>query len=251
MFSLRIKLALFVLLSAADFGATWLLLRAEDGVICESNPVACWWLNQHGWLGLAVFKTATVLVASVLVVALSRLRPLASAHLLSFGCAVLLGVVCYSCFLLYRGHRPEEECLAVDGSLLEQSRLIEERVRDGQDYGTLLRRLSCDLVAERCSLPEAAEILERSKQGEKLAWRAQLQRSFPCRSDRGCFAANVLFYAVAVCREVPSCRKRIPRLAAEFRSTFGPLPPRLIANLREWGREPDAASIAPLIPGGI
>src|SRR5262245_39815428 len=96
MLSVRIKLALLVFLSAADYGATWLLLRAEDGAVCESNPVACWWLDRHGWLGLAVFKTATVLVTSVLVVALSRLRPRASTRLLSFGCALLLGVVSYS-----------------------------------------------------------------------------------------------------------------------------------------------------------
>src|SRR5437763_16141838 len=123
MLTLRIKLALFVLLSAADFGATWLLLRAGDGAVCESNPVACWWLDQHGWVGLATFKALTVLLAGTLVVAISRWRPATGEHLLSFGCATLVGVVVYSCFLLFRGV-PPEECFPPGSDLPEQCRRL-------------------------------------------------------------------------------------------------------------------------------
>src|SRR5919199_622006 len=48
------KLCLFAVLSLADLGLTWQLLR--DGGAYESNPVAGWWLAHYGWAGVVAYS---------------------------------------------------------------------------------------------------------------------------------------------------------------------------------------------------
>ena len=89
-------LGLYVVLSAADFGLTWVLLKMNPSAV-ESNPVAAEWLARFGWGGLAVFKAATVLVfVGAVVVILRRRRAVVGAGVVTFGCAALLAVTVYS-----------------------------------------------------------------------------------------------------------------------------------------------------------
>src|SRR5262249_33959242 len=98
--SYRGKLALFVALSVLDLVLTWYLLRGRPGRFYEGNPVAGWWLASFGWVGLAGFKVAVVLVALGAIAAVARARPRAAGWLLSFACLATAAVVTYSCCLL-------------------------------------------------------------------------------------------------------------------------------------------------------
>src|SRR5215831_6550499 len=104
-----VRLLLFGLLSLADLFLT-LRLLAHSGAVYESNPLARWWLARHGWLGLACFKAATVLVVVGLAGAITRRRPRAGGRVLGFACAALALVVCYSSVLYGMVHtRAAEE----------------------------------------------------------------------------------------------------------------------------------------------
>jgi hypothetical protein len=91
----RRKLLLFALLSLADLDLTMWLLGLPGGVY-ESNPLAAWCLGCQGWAGLVLLKTATVLVAGVLLVLYCRFRPRAGQRALTLVCAVVAAVVVYS-----------------------------------------------------------------------------------------------------------------------------------------------------------
>src|SRR5260370_17817760 len=71
---MRIAIALLLLLNAADFALTRFLCAGETGVY-EANPVATWWLVHYGWVGLAGFKFATVLLVVGIATLLIRRRP--------------------------------------------------------------------------------------------------------------------------------------------------------------------------------
>jgi hypothetical protein len=93
------KQILFALLSLADLTLTCWLLGHSDGQIYEANPVARWWLAQHGAVGLAGFKGAIVLFVLTLTVVISRHKPRAAGRILTFGCVSLVFVVLYSAAL--------------------------------------------------------------------------------------------------------------------------------------------------------
>ena len=93
------KQLLFLLLSLADLALTYWLLRQSDRQIYEANPVARWWLAQHGAVGLAGFKGAIVLFVLTLTVVISRHKPRAAGRILTFGCVSLVFVVRYSAAL--------------------------------------------------------------------------------------------------------------------------------------------------------
>ena len=87
-------LGLYVALSVADFILTFALL--SDGIAYESNPIAASFLDTHGWLGLAAFKTVLVLVFVGSVGFVARRRKRVGALLAVYGCAILIGVVVHS-----------------------------------------------------------------------------------------------------------------------------------------------------------
>jgi hypothetical protein len=93
------KQLLFALLSLIDLSLTWWLLSRSGGQVYEGNPVARWWLANHGWLGLAVFKVGGVLLVVGLAAVISHYRPRAGGRVLGFACAALTVVVLYSASL--------------------------------------------------------------------------------------------------------------------------------------------------------
>ena len=93
-------MALYSVLSAADFFLTLGLLQASQGEVFENNPVAGVWLANYGWTGLAVFKFAMVVLFVVLCVLISRYSPRASGRVLAFACAAVGVVVLCSSYCL-------------------------------------------------------------------------------------------------------------------------------------------------------
>src|SRR5262245_61081854 len=98
-------LAVFAVLSAADFALTRHLLHTSGGAY-EANPTARWVLEQHGWSGLAVFKLGAVLLAASVTALVYCYRPRTGRRLMAFGCAVLTLVVGYSAALAVSRHAP-------------------------------------------------------------------------------------------------------------------------------------------------
>lgn len=103
-----LALGVYAFLSVADFKLTSALLRANGGAY-ESNPVAAACLEQHGWNGLAIYKTAGVLAFAGAMFLLIRHRPQVGAGVVTLGCAVLLTVTTYSQGLLADTHREYQE----------------------------------------------------------------------------------------------------------------------------------------------
>lgn len=233
MLSMRVKLLLFLLLNAVDFLATWWLLHEQTADFYEGNPVARWWLTHYGWLGLAAFKTAIVVLASLLVAVVSRRRPVVGQRLLLFGCVTVAAVVCHSGVLLLQGEEPPG---AIPEAILAQGRRLEAELKMNLAYETLSRSLSAQLTAGRCSLLDAAAVLQWSEKGRDPAWRARLRTIYAIGSDRQCFAANALIRTVQVRLNPASASAVTSRLEAEFRAAFGSEPPdcyrQLLAPMR-------------------
>src|SRR6266849_905705 len=96
-----LRLILYAVLSAADLGLTYALIRQGEGDVYESNPIAEAWLSSYGWAGLAVFKLVIVLIVAALAAFVSLSRPRTGGHILTFACLAVAGVVAYSVHLSF------------------------------------------------------------------------------------------------------------------------------------------------------
>jgi hypothetical protein len=213
------KLLLFAGLSLADLVLTWLLVRRSDGLVYEGNPVAGWWLEHHGWLGLAGFKSGLVLLVIGLSLLISRYRPRFSGLLLGFACSAVAGVLVYSVALagLVKRH-VESELPAV----VETHEEYVKRMDEGWEYRRLADRLAEDLMAGRCSLTEATARLGATRKGHDANWIRQLHICFPNRTDAQCLASNLIMNAIfSLADNPPAARKVEQQLGAEFRSAYG------------------------------
>jgi hypothetical protein len=213
------KLLLFAGLSLADLALTWLLVRRSGGRVYEANPVAGWWLEHHGWLGLAGFKAGLVLLVIVLTLLISRYRPHFGGLLLGFACSVVTGVLVYSVALAGLVNRHEETELP---PVVETHEQYTERMDESREYGHLMDRLAEDLMTGRCSLTEAVARLGCTRKGHDAAWIRQLHICFPDRTDAQCLASNLITYTICpLAKNPPAARKVEQRLSAEFRSAYG------------------------------
>jgi hypothetical protein len=93
------KLSLYTILSISDLFLTHRLVQQSDGLFYESNPIANAWLTAYGWVGLAAFKVAAMLLVAVMAAYISFLRPRAGGYVLRFACCAVATVVLYSCWL--------------------------------------------------------------------------------------------------------------------------------------------------------
>jgi hypothetical protein len=216
----RGKQLLFALLSVADLALTWWLLDRPDGPAYEGNPVARWWLLNHGWLGLAAFKAAVVLLVLLLATAVARWRPRAAGRLLTFGCATLALVVLYSASLSRVVARQEREVAACRA----RSWALDREVRRGADYRAALAGLGEDLCAGRCTLRQAAQRAAATERGQDPAWRRALAARYPGRDTQECFAANVIGH-VLWSRLADPQGVLARKLEREFRRTYGCVSP--------------------------
>jgi predicted nucleic acid-binding protein len=207
----------FLLLSAADLLLTAHLLRG--GVrFHEANPLAVWCLGRYGWLGLAAFKTATVLLAVGALVTLARRRPGAARLALTAACAAVGLVVLYSASLaavvgpsLRRQEQRELEALA------EEDRILDARCQKAHTYGRLLNRLSREVAAGR-PLAEAVVELEALGRHNDSDWQRHMGRIYPGKTPREMLEAHLRWWAGLEGRRAALPKDRPPVPEAEGRS---------------------------------
>jgi hypothetical protein len=165
------KSALFITLGLADLAMTCYLLRTSAGQVYESNPVAHWWLDRWGWAGLAGFKLIMVSFVLVSTWALARYRPRAAANVLAFACGVTALVLAYSGYLLASGRahggtgRFRDEV-----ALRAESRVLEAKIRQLQEYENCISRLAEQVRAGHVSLDEAVTRLAATRWARQSVW---------------------------------------------------------------------------------
>jgi hypothetical protein len=214
----RRKLYLFVLLSLADLFLTWCLLHQDQGPFFESNPVAGWWLQRHGWLGLVAFKAATVLVAAALLVVVSRYRPRTAGNALVLACALVGGVVFYSCYLAQANASTTAEVR----SLLEDHERLEALGNRLRAYVALRERMIDEIIAGRFTLSAAAEQLiwmERCRDPRGMCF---LRACYAGYSLKECVAAQLMVTSVERLQgDRPAAQRLGQQLDDEFQTSFG------------------------------
>lgn len=98
------ELLWFVLVSALDIFATYILLRQGDQ-FSESNPIARYFLDRWGIKGLIYFKMGMVAFICTVAHVISLKRPEWAQRVLQLATVVVAAVVVYSVMLLLRhGH---------------------------------------------------------------------------------------------------------------------------------------------------
>lgn len=94
---------LYLLASMLDVVFTYLLLYGEGPMVfTESNPVARYFLQESGFLGMVVFKIALVLMVAINCQVIARKRPTTALRLMQFAGVTVAGVVAWSGFLLWQ-----------------------------------------------------------------------------------------------------------------------------------------------------
>jgi hypothetical protein len=246
------KLSLFAVLSGADLFLTWRLLEHSNGWLYESNPVAAWCLVHFGWLGLTAFKTVGVLLVAGLALVISRSQPRTGGRVLGFACSVPALVVLYSTALAgLLDRHPDVLQRKVLQAALEKSRLLERRLQQVQEYQALVRRLIEDLLAQRCTLPEAVEQLGRSAYGRDPAWLWGLRQHYPGYSDEECLAANLVVHTRPALQDNPDTARRLEEayvVAYRRRIPPCPLPTTPPWPAAEAVASGSTAAVEPLVP---
>jgi hypothetical protein len=214
-----VKQIMFVLLSLADLALTWWLLSSSAGGVYEANPLANWLLARHGWLGLAGFKTAMVVLVIGLVGLIARTRPRAAGRVLGFGCAAVAVVVLYSASLCGAGlvSRWDEQA-EVARKCAEITRQSTAMHRQGDAYRAVLQELADDVSADRCGLREAAKHLAATEGGKDQHWLQALARLHAGRTPQESLAAHVSVHAVV---SVEGHRHTARNLEREFQHAYG------------------------------
>jgi hypothetical protein len=229
------KQALFVLLSLADLALTCWLLGRSGGQVYEANPVASWWLTQHGAAGLACFKGAVVLLVLGLAVVISRSRPCVAGRVLGFGCASLVVVLGYSATLCRAALRtPEERKEAIRAEMEQHLAQVNEHTRAALRAREPLRVLLADLrqgLREgRYTLRQAADLLADSEPGRDPGWLRVLAQVHHDRPQAERIGAFVLQNFVGVeGGQSQQARQIALRLEKEYRAVYGSAPPTDVA----------------------
>jgi hypothetical protein len=228
------KLCLFALLSGLDFLLTWYLLGGHDGAAYESNPLAAWLLARGGWLGLAAFKAATVLLVGGLGLVIFRHRPRAGHRVLAFGCAALAAVVLYSGYLCQRARHPAAGLDPDEAApLLSQADHLAAARQRSLAYKKRLARLTDQVRRRQCTLAEAAAHLAVTEQGRDPAFLRTVQVIYPGLSDAECLALSVLNNVAPEATATTTTDRQLRRaLEAEFLALYGRPAPT------SWERRP-------------
>jgi hypothetical protein len=94
------EFTLFILVSALDLFATYLLLA--HGGFTESNPVANYFIHSWGVKGMVYYKFSMVAIICTIAYIVGHYRPHAARRLLQFATIVVAAVVAYSVVLFVR-----------------------------------------------------------------------------------------------------------------------------------------------------
>lgn len=224
------KLVLFALLGASDFFLTWHLLGSGGGAVYESNPVAAWWLGHFGWLGLAGFKAATMLLAAALGVVVCLRRPAAGHRLLAFGCVALSAVVLYSGYLCHDLRRRPAGLDPDDASQLQAAReRIDAGLRRARVYRTALTAAAEDVRVGRCTLQDAVTRLSATEQAHDAAWLHRFQIYYPGCGEREAIALTVVNHLHRQMDDTPAGVALRLDLGAQYKSLYGHAPPSAVS----------------------
>jgi hypothetical protein len=208
----------------ADLCLTWHLLSHADGQVYEGNPLARWWLDNYGWVGLAVFKLGLALFVIVVTLVIARQRPRAAGRVLMVSCGILAVVVLYSGFLAgaVAACSPSGGLDPELAATIKQGRHLDRQLQQAEAYHQLLERLGADVIAGRLSLPEATAELGASGQGRNPNWLRYLGRLYPDRSEQARLAANLVYFALETLQEANSVdEESARRLTADYRACYG------------------------------
>jgi hypothetical protein len=216
------RLAWFAVLSVLDFLMTWVLLQRQGDEVFESNPIADWWLQRYGWVGLAIFKALCVFLAAGLFLVVVRYRPRTGVGALNCACAAVMLVVVYSC-CLYWLTKPDSEWAAAN----EMAHRLDDQVQECRHRQEVLLRLSHDLVDKRRTLTDAVEALSEAHLDEDPIMRRALSTQY---ADRPAEQGLALYLARLAVDLVAGDRRAAGRVAKqlekEFRSSYqAPSPP--------------------------
>jgi Domain of unknown function (DUF5658) len=99
--TLRIGVAVFLMLSVIDFALTWRLVTAAHSEVDEINPVASWVLENFGWVGLAAYKLTLVSSIGIAVLIIASRRQALGTSVIMFGCGAQASVVITALMLLH------------------------------------------------------------------------------------------------------------------------------------------------------
>lgn len=226
---------LFVLLSVADLTLTCWLIGRSDGRVIEANPVARWWLDTGGWIGLAGFKVAIVTLVLTLAAFLARVRPRAANRVLGFGCVAVGLVVLHGLWLSPLALQSAEDRKA---AIARECRAYQEVLNQGTvethtqslAYWRMRDALVEDLVAERLTLCDAACKLATTKRAHDPCWRCLLETAYGDRSLEECLADQLLVVIdVEAARDGTAYSATVkPRLVREYEAAYGE-PPLLVS----------------------
>ncbi len=221
------KLLMFALLSGLDLFLTWHLLEQRAGQVYESNPIARWWLEQHGWLGLVFFKSSVVLVVAGLALLISRYRPRTGGWVLVFACSTLALVVLYSSSLAgFMCRQPEVVAAGELEHQAERDRLLDQRLHAIREYNALLGRLGDDWLAGRCTLSEAVRQLAGTSNARNPSWLQLIYQRYPGHTTEQCLAANLLDHVRVSQTHSQSVDPQVlSQLAAEYQARYGVIAP--------------------------
>jgi hypothetical protein len=222
---------LFVLLSVADLALTCWLIKRSGGHVYEANPVAGWWLAQHGLGGLVCYKVLAVALVLGLASLIARSRPRAAGRVLGLGCAATAFIVVYSATLSHaamltpaeRRAQAEREAARHEAAINRQARrsFLQREV-----FWALVDRSADDLRAGRISLRQAAGRLAASERGRDATMRRSLAARYVGLPPGETFAMVVVSRAVHSQPGGPRAARRLARrLEREFQLTYGSAPP--------------------------
>jgi hypothetical protein len=103
-----------------------------------------------------------------------------------------------------------------------QSRDLDRQLQSTDAHHELLDRLSADLIAGRCTLPEAATLLADFSRERKPDWLRRVGRLHPGRPEQASVAAGLVYYTLFRLQEGdPADEETARRLAADYQARYG------------------------------
>lgn len=213
------KLAAFIILSVCDFITTFLLLSYTDGAVYESNPVANSWLEQSGWVGLAVFKVLIVFGVAGIAVYMFQRRPRVAHDLLAIGCgAVIVAVVTGAGIAISHAGPPiDDSQVHIDSP--DSPAEWEDRY---MEYQMALDNAAAGLDLNEIDVPEAVSLLKETSLGNDEEWIKSLTFAYPgLENGSALLAAEAIQHTVTLQLRTPRAADLAQRLEGQLRQHYG------------------------------
>jgi hypothetical protein len=211
-------IGLFVILSLADFALTWWLIERSGRQVFEDNPVADELLTYHGWLGLALFKVATVLVVIVATSMVARRRPRTARHVLRFACAAAAFVILHGTIVGQTAKTRDEINAEDNQNLAEFNREAQQRSLDSLAYANLVNDVCNEVISGRFTLAEAVDQLMSSELTQDPRRQQSLMACHAGQGLRQCLANQIMRFIQM--RGASVAVKATPMLEVQYSALF-------------------------------